>query len=118
MNTIIWVIQCISATIFSIDGLLKLITPKEILEEKIGWVKDYHNSTVRIIGFCEFMGAIGLVVPMALDVFPIITPIAAVFLVIIMLLVARVHLIRKEYKKISMDLLFFVMALLVAIGRF
>ena len=118
MNTIIWVVQCISATIFGISGLLKLVTPKDILEEKIGWLRDYSALTVRFIGLCELLGAIGLVVPMALDIFPIFTPIAATGLVIIMLLGARAHLIRKEYKKISVDLLFFVLALFIAIERF
>jgi len=118
MNTIIWVVQCLSATIFSIAGLLKLVTPKEILEEKIGWVKDYPDSTVRIIGLSEFIGALGLVVPMALDVFPILTPIAAVYLIIIMQLGTRAHLLRKEYKKIRVDFLFFVLALFIAIERF
>jgi len=118
MNTIIWIVQCISATIFGIAGLLKLVTPKDILEEKIGWVRDYSASTVRFIGFCEFMGAIGLIVPMVLDFYPIFTPIAATCLVIVMILGARAHLIRKEYKKIRVDLLFFVMALFIAIERF
>ena len=118
MNTLIWIVQGLSATIFGISGLLKLVTPKDILEEKIGWVKDYSGSMIRFIGSCEFLGGIGLVAPMAFGILPVLTPIAATCLVIVMILAARAHLQRKEFKKIGVDLILFVLALIIAIERF
>ena len=118
MNSFIWIVQGLSATIFGISGLLKLVTPKDILEEKIGWVKDYSGSTIRFIGSCEFLGGIGLVAPMAFGILPILTPIAATCLAVVMILATRAHLQRKEFKKTPFDLIMCILTIFIAVERF
>lgn len=118
MNTVVWVVQCFLTAIFAIAGFVKLVTPKDILEEKMSWVKDYSNAMVTFIGTCEFMGAIGLVAPMALNIFPFLTPIAATGLAIIMILAVIAQIKRKEYKKTAFALFLLIFTVLVAVNRF
>ena len=52
------------------------------------------------IGIAELLGGIGFILPVALNVFPVLTPIAAIGIAIIMILSALFHLRRKEYSGI------------------
>lgn len=71
---------------------------------------------MRAIGAVEALGAIGLVLPWATGIAPILTPLAAVGLAITMVLAGVVHLRRKENFAINLVLL--AMAVIVAVGRF
>src|SRR5215471_12290210 len=76
----LWVVQGLLAALFLFAGSMKLVLPVESLTQQValpGWF-------LRFIGTCEVLGAIGLVLPTALRVLPILTPIAATGLVVIM----------------------------------
>jgi len=118
MNTVVWVIQGLLTTVFAIAGFMKMAAPKSVLEENMGWVKDYSKTMVKVIGTCELMGAIGLVAPMSFNVLPILTPIAATGLAVVMILATRTHLIRKEYPKIGITIFLFVVSVFIAVNRF
>ncbi|MBL7253357.1 DoxX family protein [Actinoplanes sp. LDG1-01] len=63
------------------------------------------------------LAAVGLVLPAALDIVPVLVPLAAVGLVLLMAGAAIVHLRRGESKPIIVNLLFLALAATVAIGR-
>jgi uncharacterized membrane protein YphA (DoxX/SURF4 family) len=118
MSTVVWVVQGILATLFAIAGFMKMAAPKSVLEENMGWVKDYSKTMVKFIGTCELLGAIGLVAPMSFNVLPVLTPIAATCLAVVMILATRTHLKRKEYKEIGITLFLFIVAVFIAVNRF
>jgi hypothetical protein len=68
------------------------------------------------IGVVELLGAIGVVVPMAMNIDPWLTPLAATGLAIAMLLAVVYHVRRKEPPMAPAVLM--SLALLVAVGRF
>jgi uncharacterized membrane protein YphA (DoxX/SURF4 family) len=116
MNLTIWIIQGLLATAFLMTGIMKLIMPKNNLKEKIGgWVEEYEESQIKLIGLVEVLGAFGLVLPMLLHVIPILTPIAASGLVLTMIGAARTHFKRKE--SIMSNIVLLVLGVLVIIGR-
>ena len=116
MNLTIWIIQGLLATAFLMAGIMKLIMPKNNLKEKIGgWVDEYKESQIKLIGLVEVVGAFGLVLPMLLHVIPILTPIAAFGLVLTMIGAARTHLKRKE--SIRNNIVLLVLGVFVIIGR-
>ena len=51
---------------------------------------------MKLIGIAELLGAIGLVLPMLLNVAPILSPIAAAALTVVMVGAVVVHVRRKE----------------------
>jgi hypothetical protein len=64
------------------------------------------------------MAAAGLILPAALDLVPVLVPLAAVGLVLLMIGAAVVHLRRGETKAVVVNLGFLTLATLVAVGRF
>jgi len=118
VNTVIWIVQGILAAVFLAAGLMKLTQPREALKEKTPYVEDLTDGQVKAIGTVEVLGAIGIVLPAALKVAPILTPIAACGLALTMV-VAAVTLIRRgETSHVPLNVFIFALAVFVAIERF
>ena len=64
----------------------------------------------------EVLGAIGLIVPAATGIAPILTPVAALGLALVMAAAVLVHVRRKE--QFASPLVFGLLALVVAVLRF
>jgi VIT1/CCC1 family predicted Fe2+/Mn2+ transporter len=117
MNVVIWIIQGLLSLAFLMAGLMKMIMPKDKLREKIGgWVDDYKESQLKLIGLTEVIGVLGLILPMLFNIFPILTPIAACGLAFAMVGAAITHLKREE--SIITNVVLLLLALFVIIGRF
>ena len=118
MNAALWIAQIAMAFAFGSAGLLKLRQPKNVLAAKMGWVDDFSDNFIKFVGGVEVLGALGLIIPAALDVVPILTPIAASGLAIAQLGAVMVHLRRKEPQVIAANLVLIALAVFVAWGRF
>jgi len=119
MNTTLWIAQGILAAMFAMAGVMKSTQPIEkLMKSGLIWVERVSVSTVRIIGLSELLGAIGLILPLALGILPVLTPIAAVGLAVIMILAIVHHLKYKENKAIVFNIVLFLLAVFVAYGRF
>ena len=118
MNSALWVLQAVGALAFLMTGTMKLILPREKLRGKMGWVADLPPIQVKLIGLAEFLGALGLVLPQLLGLFPILGAIAAAALLLLMLGAAASHFARGEGSKTAPALLLALVVALVAIGRF
>jgi uncharacterized membrane protein YphA (DoxX/SURF4 family) len=91
MNLTIWILQSLLAGMFLLAGLYKLFTPKVKLEENMFWVEDYSSGTIKFISIAEIFGALGVILPLAFNIVPILTPVAAFALAVVMLLATRIH---------------------------
>lgn len=118
MNVFLWVLQIVLALVFAMAGVMKSSQPKDKLVEKLPWVEDFSPATVRFIGVAELLGAVGLVLPAALDIAPILTPIAATGLAVVMVLAMLTHRRRREPSAIAFNAVLLVAALVIAWGRF
>ncbi len=118
MNAALWAVQVILAIMFMMAGAMKLMKTKEELAEKMGWVDDFSQSTIRLIGAAEVMGAVGLVLPALTGIVPILTPLAASGLAVITMGAMVVHLRRREYPMALMGMMLAAMSVFVAWGRF
>src|SRR5215213_600751 len=118
MGIALWVAQVLLAVAFLGAGATKLMQPKEKLAKNMGWVEDFSQPTVRIIGALEVLGAIGVVLPALTGILPWLTPLAALGLVLLMLGAALTHLRRAEYGGIAVNAVVLILAAFVAYGRF
>jgi len=118
MNTTLWILQGMVATALIASGLIIMLMPKEKLTPKLSWVDAYSDGMKIIICTSKILGGIGLILPMYLNILPILTPIAACFIALFMLLAMRYHLLHKEYKDIPATVIFFVLAIVIAYFRF
>ncbi len=118
MDTILWIAQVLMAFVFFMSGIMKVTQPEEKLKERMGFIDDLPKGSIRLIGALEVAGAIGLILPWLLDILPILTPIAAVGLVLTMIGAALTHLRRKEYPGIAVNLVLLGIVAFIAVGRF
>ena len=118
MNTVLWVLQVVLAVAFLAAGAMKATKPKSELAGQMGWVDDFSANGVKAIGVLEVLAAVGLVLPWALDVAPVLTPLAALGLVLMMVGAAVVHARRGEAQMIAVNVVLGVLAAVVAVGRF
>ncbi len=119
MNIALWIIAGLLAVAFLASGAMKLSQPKEKLAALgMGWVEDSSAGTVKAIGTLEVLAAVGLILPAALDIAPVLVPLAAVGLVLLMAGAIITHLRRHEARVIASPIALLALAVLVAWGRF
>jgi uncharacterized membrane protein YphA (DoxX/SURF4 family) len=119
MNLALWIIAIVLAVAFAGSGLMKLVVPKDTLVTAgQGWAQDYSQTNIRLIGLVEVLGAVGLVLPAALHIAPILVPLAAVGLALVMVGAIVVHARRKEPMNIAVNVVLIALAVFVALGRF
>jgi uncharacterized membrane protein YphA (DoxX/SURF4 family) len=93
----LWILNGLLALVFLGAGLMKLARPKAALASSgMAYVEDFTSPQVKLIGTVEVIGAFGLILPLLLDIAPILSPIAAAGLAITMIVATTVHLRRKE----------------------
>ncbi|GAA1623988.1 DoxX family protein [Kribbella alba] len=120
MNVFLWIVAGVLAALFLVAGATKLSQSKENLGKNpnFAWTEDFSAGTVKLIGTAEVLGALGLILPAALDIAPILTPLAACGLAIIMIGAIITHVRRKEYQNAAVNTVLLILTLLVAIFRF
>ena len=118
MNVVLWILQIVLALMFAMAGIMKSTQSREKLLGSLPWVEDFPTRTVRFIGVAELAGAIGLVLPAALDIVPVLTPLAATGLAIVMVLAANTHRRRREPGAIAFNAVLLIVAVVIAWGRF
>ena len=118
LNTTLWAAQIFLAIVFFITGAGKLFLPMENLYALIPWTKDVNSLPVRLIGFSEIMGSIGLILPSLLRIKPWLTPLVAIVIAVIMLLAIFFNISLGETSVIGLNIILFLIAIFVAWGRF
>lgn len=118
MNIAAWALSGILALLFLAAGGMKLAKPKSALQESgMAWVEDFDPRVVKLIGALEVLGGLGLILPAVLNIAPVLVPIAAIGLALIMVGAIVTHLRRGEPQMAGVNAALLVAALLVAIGR-
>ena len=93
----LWVVQALLAFAFTAAGVMKLSTPHDqMMANGMGWAADFSATQVQLIGAAEVAGAIGLIVPAATGILPVLTPVAAAALTVLMGGAIMTHVQRSE----------------------
>jgi|SRR5579859_47740 len=117
MTIVLWVLQALVALAFLIHAAGMLKPPAQV-QPGMSYIHDLPAGLRRYIGVIEILGAIGLILPPLVNVLPILAPLAAAGLVIVMVLAIAYHIRRRENPNIGLNLVLAVLALVVAYGRF
>ncbi|MDP2345998.1 MAG: DoxX family protein [Deltaproteobacteria bacterium] len=89
MNIALWIAQALLGLGILAIGLMKLTTPAEELA-KAGTMA---TGLIRFIGAAEVAGGLGVILPAATRILPVLTPIAAFLLVVVMILAVGYHVV-------------------------
>ena len=113
-NIALWIVQGVLTCLFLFTGGLKLFAPLQMLQGPVAFPGWFY----RFLGFAELCGALGLVLPGALRIQRLLTPIAAMGLTLIVTGATVITL--ESGLGVAMALMPFVTAILtatVAYGR-
>jgi hypothetical protein len=120
MDLSLWIVAGLLAVVFLVASA-KLFVPKEKMagmSASSRWVEDFSPGALKAIGALELLVAVGLILPAALDIAPVLVPLAAVGAGLLMVGAVITRLRRGEKATIVPDLIYLAMAVFVAWGRF
>ncbi|BCJ76093.1 hypothetical protein CS0771_56370 [Catellatospora sp. IY07-71] len=119
MNVVLWIIAGLLAIAFLGAGVMKLSKPKDqLIASGMGWAENYSAGAVKAVGAVELLAAVGLVLPALLDIAPVLVPLAAAGLAVIMVGAIVIHARRGERQAIIANVVLLILAAVVAWGRF
>ena len=97
MTIALWILNGLLALAFIAAGSMKIARPKPALVASgMTWADDFADPTVKLIGAAELVGGLGLILPLLTGIAPILAPIAAAALAVVMVSAIVVHVRRKE----------------------
>ncbi len=117
MNIALWIIQALLALLFLASGARKLTQPQVALVKATPPLGDFPLPFVRFIGAAELLGGIGLILPAATRIAPVLTPAAAAGIALLMVCATVVQAARGEYAKIGLTCGLLLLAVVVMYGR-
>lgn len=87
MTYVLWIIQILLGLLFLFAGGSKLVMSIEQMQElaRQSGQSPLPGMLLRFIGVAEFVGGLGLILPSLLRIKPLLTPLAAMGLLIIMI---------------------------------
>jgi uncharacterized membrane protein YphA (DoxX/SURF4 family) len=118
MNVALWIVQGLLAFAFIASGAMKVFAYEKYtaMSEKKNGQTSLSRGLITFIGMAEIAGSLGIVLPMATNIAPWLSPWAAVGLAIIMLLAIGFHVRRHE--SVAIPVILFLLAGFVVFGRF
>ncbi len=111
----LWIVQGLLAFIFLFAGGMKLLMPLEMLSAQMSL--PLPGLFLKFIGLAEVSGAIGLILPGLLRIRPMLTPLAACGLMIIMIGATVVTLLSGEAAAALVPVIVGLLCVFVAYGR-
>lgn len=119
MNTITWIFSGALAVVFTISGVLKGTMPRaRLLSSGQTGIAPFPMPLVRLTAFCELLAVAGLFLPWLTDRARVLTPLAAVGLVIVMIGAATSHSSLREPRNTAANTILLALAAFVAAARF
>lgn len=120
MNVVLWVVAALLAAAFAGAGAMKLAKSKQELQAGgMAWAEDFSPTQIKLIGAVEVLGALGLILPAAFGIAPILSAVAALGLFLVMAGAVVVHVRRGEgVAAFAPSLVLGLLSLFVAIMRF
>jgi len=117
VHVTLWVLQGTLAAAFLMTGMMKAVLPKDRLKERMKWVEDFSQPQIRLVAVAELLGAFGVLVPPAVGILPIVSPVAAICLCVLMIGATWTHVRRREALAMIAPLMLLIVGVVVAAGR-
>lgn len=120
MNIALWVATVVLAVTMVIAGSARAFLRPGVLESAgLGWADPLPDRMPRAAGFQEILGAVGLTVPAITGTAPVLVPLSAAFIALLMLGSVLVHLrMSASLGRAAPAIALALLAIFVAWGRF
>src|SRR6266511_412660 len=120
MNLALWIAAGLLTVVFLVSSTTKLFVPKDKLaaiHAGAEWTGDFSVGFVKTLGAIELLPAVGLLPPAAVGIAPVLVPLAAVGVVLLLIGAITMRLRRGERKTIVPDLGYLALAAFLDWGR-
>jgi hypothetical protein len=122
LNLALWIVAGLLAAVFLLSSA-KLFVPKEQMAGMFAaarWVEDFSPGALKALGALEILAAVGLILPAALDIAPVLVPVTATGAVLLFIGAVITRLRSRHVSNVTIvgDLVYLAMAAFVAWGRF
>lgn len=111
---VLWTMQSLVAIVFLAIGAFKTFGTKQKLQK----ISATSITTTRLLGFLEMLGAVGIILPFLLNIYPFLTAIAGVCLGIVMVGAIILHLQKKEYKALPLVITLLILCVTISLNRY
>jgi DoxX-like family len=120
VNVTLWIATGLLAVVALVGGVSKAFVPKEKLAAHSGgeWVADVDVRFVKALGVLELLAAVGLILPAALNIAPVMVPVTAVCWVLLMIGAMITHGRLGQIKFVMVNTVYLALAVFIAWGRF
>ncbi|MFJ9713061.1 DoxX family protein [Streptomyces sp. NPDC101234] len=120
MNLALWIAAGLLAAVALTGGITKTFVPRRKLAAAHGggWTGDVGDGFVKTLGILELLAAAGLVLPAVTGIAPVLVPVTAGCWILLMTGAMITHGRRGERAFVALNLVYLVIALAVAVGRF
>jgi hypothetical protein len=116
MNLVLWIVQAVLALLYVAAGGMKVFTLEKV-QEQFPTMKTWPRAFWITSGIIEMVCSVGLIVPSAFHLQPLLTPGCATVLAIEAVILAGRHLKWKESSPAISSGVFAALAAFVAYGR-
>lgn len=119
MNIALWVGQILLAFVCVVSGSMKSTQSRErMIETGQTAAKIVPMPYLRTAGVSELFAVLGLILPWATGVAPVLTPVAAIGFGAIMVLASTVHMRLREPRNVATNMAILAVCVFVSVGRF
>ena len=118
MHILLWVLQVLLSATLIWAAFAKLFQPIEQLKVMWPWTGEVSPTVVKLMGIIDLLGALGLLLPSLFRFKPVLTPVAAIGIVLLMVSASVFHISRGETSQIGFNIVFGLLAAVVVYGRF
>ena len=92
MTTTFWILKVLIVALFAFVGTNKVFLPKtRLLDKGMKGLIDLDEKQIKVAGVLEVLGAIGLILPSALNCYPVLTAISALCLGLTMIVAGAIN---------------------------
>lgn len=119
MNLALWIAAGLLALVALAGGISKTFIPKEKLAAHRGgeWTGHASVGFVRTLGILELLAAVGLILPAALGIAPVMVPVTAACWVALMAGAMITHGRLGQFALVGLNAVYLALAAFVAWGR-
>jgi hypothetical protein len=119
MDLALWIAAGLLAAVALAGGITKTFLPKETLAAHEGgrWTADAGVGVVKTLGVLELLAAVGLVLPVLLDIAPVMVPVTAVCWVVLMVGAMITHGHYGQVKLVMVNAVYLALAAFIVWGR-
>lgn len=114
----LWIARVVVALVFFVIGGMKAINRTRLgrLGKNLGEANVSIPLPMRLLGGAEVLGALGLILPVATGIAPVLTIAAAVCLGMVMVSASILHVVHRE-KELALTLTLLVLLVFAVIGH-